>query len=94
MARPKQMYARKADLARIFGVTPPTVYNRIAGIEAEIGKRYNGYAIIDNLVSVAVYADYEKYRKMLLDKNLRKHVPIFNMDDAERYMDKKGVRWA
>ena len=94
MRRPKQMYAKKAELARMFGVTPPTVYKRVAGIEAEIGKRYNQYAIIDDLISVAVYADFEKYKKMLADKNLRKHVPLFNMDDAERYIDKMGVRWA
>ena len=94
MPRPKQMYATKADLARIFGVTPPTVYSRVAGIEAEIGKRYNKYAIIDNLVSIAVYADYEKYKRMLADKNLRKHVPIFDINDAERYLDERGVKWA
>jgi hypothetical protein len=64
------------------------------GIEAEIGKRYNRYAIIDNLVSIAVYADYEKYKKMLADKNLRKHVPIFDINDAERYLDGRGVKWA
>ena len=51
-------------------------------------------AIIDNLISIAVYADYEKYKKMLADKNLRKHVPIFNINDAERYLDGRGVKWA
>ena len=94
MPRPKQMYATKADIARIFGVTPPTVYNRVEGIRAEIGKRYNKYAIIDNLISIAVYADFEKYRKALADKNLRKHVPIFDINDAERYLDGRGVKWA
>lgn len=94
MSRPKQMYATKADIARIFGVSPPTVYSRVAGIEAEIGKRYSRYAIIDNLISIAVYADYEKYKKMLADKNLRKHVPLFDMSDAEQYLDKEGVKWA
>lgn len=94
MARVKQMYATKADLTRIFGVTRPTVCSRVAGIEAEIGKRYNKYAIIDNLISIAVYADYEKYRKHLADKNLRKYVPLFEMSEAERYLDKKGVKWA
>lgn len=94
MQKPKQMYATKADLTRIFGVSPMTVYRRVGEIEAEIGKRYNKYAIIGNLISIAVYADYEKYRKHLADKNLRKHVPLFEMSEAERYLDKKGVKWA
>lgn len=94
MKGPKQMYANKAELARIFGISPMTVYRRVEEIQAEIGKRYNNYAILDNLVSIAVFADFEKYRKHLADKNLRKYVPIFEMSDAERYMDERGVRWA
>ncbi len=94
MTKPKQMYATKADLTRIFGVSPMTVYRRVQEIEKEIGKRYNKYAIIDNLISIAVYADYEKYRKHLADKNLRKNVPLFEMSEAERYLDRKGVKWA
>lgn len=93
MVRPKQMYATKAGLARIFGASSMTVYRRVQEIEKEIGKRYNKYAIIDNLISIAVYADYEKYRKHLADKNLRKYVPIFDMSEAERYLDKRGVKW-
>lgn len=94
MPKPKQMYATKAELARIFGITPPTVYSRVAGIEEQIGKRYNQYAILGNLISIAVFADYEKYRKHLADKNLSKYVPLFEMSEAERYLDKKGVRLA
>lgn len=86
------MYATKAKIAKIFGVTPPTVYSRVAGIEQEIGKRYNRYAIVENLISVAVYADFEKYRKRLGDKNLRKAVPDFNMEEALKYIDEKEVR--
>lgn len=80
------MYATKAQLTRIFGVTRPTVCSRVAGIEAEIGKRYNKYAIIDNLISIAVYVDYEKYRKMLSDRRMRKYVPEFDKNEAERYL--------
>ncbi len=94
MQKPKQMYANKADLARIFGISSMTVYRRVAEIEKEVGKRYNNYAILDNLISVAVFADYEKYRKHLADKNLRKYVPLFEMSEAERYFDGKGVKWA
>lgn len=62
------MYANKLTLAKIFGISPPTVYRRIEGIKAEIGTRYNRYAILDNVVSVAVFADYDKYHRQLEDK--------------------------
>lgn len=80
-------YATKSQIARIFGVTPPTVYSRVEGIRKEIGKRYNRYAICGNLISLAVYADYEKYRKRLADKNLRKTVPDFDMAESKRYLE-------
>lgn len=80
------MYANKTEIARIFGVSPPTVYSRVAGIREEIGKRYNPYAILDNLVSIEVYADYEKYHKRLNHKNLRKTVPPFSMAEAREYL--------
>ena len=80
------MYANKTGIARIFGITTTTVYSRLEGIRKEIGGRYNRYAILDNLVSVAVFADYEKYHKQLTDKNLRKYVPGFNAEEASAYM--------
>lgn len=82
------MYANKAELARIFGVSRPTVCKRIEGIEDEIGKRYNEYAILDGLISVAVFADYEKYRNHLSNRNLRKYVPPFDKEAAEQYISK------
>ena len=85
------MYATKASIARLFGVTQPTVYKRVKGIENEIGKRYNRYAICDNLISLAVYVDYEKYHKRLADKNLRKTVPDFNMAEARRYLEEVQI---
>ena len=87
------MYATKANIARIFGVTQPTVYSRVAGIQKEIGKRYNRYAICDNLISLAVYADYEKYHKRLADKNLRKTVPDFDMIEAGKYLKEAQQAW-
>ncbi|RGU94939.1 hypothetical protein DWW31_05155 [Clostridium sp. AF15-17LB] len=83
------MYATKAQLSKIFGVSPPTVYDRVRGIEKEIGKRYNRYAILDKLVCAEVYADYEKYHRRLADKNLRKTVEPFNMQEAKTYMEEK-----
>lgn len=80
-------YRNKADIAHIFGVSNPTVYRRVEGIKKEIGKRYNQYAILDNLISLAVYADYEKYHKQLEKKNLRKTVPPFDMYEARMYLE-------
>ncbi len=84
------MYVNKSEMARVFGISPTTVYARIAGIEAEIGKRYNRYAILDGLVAVEVFADYIKYRKRLNDKNLRKTVPPFSMEEARLYLMEEG----
>lgn len=85
------MYANKSEISRIFGVSPGTVYNKVRGIEAEIGRRYNRYAILDNLVSIEVFADYMKYNKSLADKNLRKNMPDFNMTDARAYLVENGM---
>lgn len=86
------MYANKKSLANLFGISYPTVYRRVEGIEEEMGKgkRYNRYAICDGLVSVAVFADYEKYHRRLTDKNLRKTVPPFDMDEASAYIIEKA----
>lgn len=83
------MYATKTNLAKIFGISPMTVYRRVEGIEKEIGKRYNRYAIVDRLICVEVFADYEKYRKRLADKHLRKTVPEFNLREARVYIEEK-----
>ena len=80
------MYANKKTLAALFGVTTQTVYRRVKGIESLIGDRYNQYAILDNLVSVAVYADYEKYHTSLENKKLKKYVPAFDMKEAGAYI--------
>ena len=82
-----KMYRNKTDIACIFGVSNPTVYRRVEGIKKEIGKRYNQYAILDNLISLAVYADYEKYHKRLENRNLRKTVPPFDMYEARMYLE-------
>lgn len=85
------MYANKATIAQIFHVTRQTVWRRQQEIEQEIGKRYNRYAVLDGLVSIEVYADYEKYHKRLKDKNLRKTVPPFDMTEAREYLTEEGL---
>ena len=92
MAKPTQKYASISDLARIFGVTRPTVYDRVEGIKAEIGKRYGKYAILGNLVSIGVYADYEKYRHILANKYHRKHLAPFDLFDAEMYLQEEETK--
>ena len=54
------MYANRSELSRLFDVSRATVYRRVQGIEKLIGERYNAYAVLENLVSVAVLADYSK----------------------------------
>lgn len=85
------MYANKTAISRLFGISLPTVYKRMEGIEEEIGKRYNQYAILENLVSIEVFADYQKYHKWLKDKNLRKNIPDFTMEEAREYLVEKGL---
>ena len=82
----KDMYANKSELSRLFDVSRATVYRRVQGIEKLIGDRYNAYAILENLVSVAVFADYSKYHTRLEDKNMKKYVPPFNIKEAGAYI--------
>lgn len=83
----QKVYATKAELARMFGLSPPTIYSRVAGIQQEIENgRYNRYAIADGLISVAAFIDYEKYHKRLADRNLKKTVPPFSMQEAMEYL--------
>ena len=80
------MYANRKNLAKLFGITTQTVYRRVKGIEELIGERYKQYAVLDNMVSVAVFADYEKYHVRLQDKNLKKYVPPFDLKEAGAYI--------
>ncbi len=91
MAAANRMYRNKTEIAHIFGISVPTVYRRVEGIRGEIGKRYNRYAIADNLISLAVFADYQKYHKQLENKNLRKTVPPFDMYEARMYLEEAGM---
>ncbi|MCI9249900.1 MAG: hypothetical protein HFG99_12355 [Dorea sp.] len=85
------MYANKSTIAQIFHVTRQTAWRRTREIEEEIGRRYNRYAVLEGMVSVEVYADYEKYHKRLKDKNLRKTVPPFSMEEAREYLLENGL---
>ena len=80
-------YANKTEIAKLFGTSYNTVCRRERGIRKEIGKRYNQYAILGRLISVAVYADYEKYHEMLSTPHLRENVPQFSLIDAGEYLE-------
>ena len=85
------MYAKKTTIAKVFHISRQAVWHRQQEIEQEIGKRYNRYAILDGLLSIEVFADYEKYRKRLRDRNLRKTVPPFSMEEALEYLQEEGL---
>ena len=79
-------YKTQQGVAEEFCISRATVHNRIKEILEEIkAGRYSDYSIIEDghiiLVNVLVFLDYEKYRKMLKDKNLRKVVPPFRPDE-------------
>ena len=77
------IYQNKTAICRTFGIGRQTMYRYEAGIREQIAQgRYNEYAIIDNEINVGVFADYIKYRRMLKDKNARKYVPPFNLQNA------------
>lgn len=86
-----KVYANKTTIAKIFHITRQTAWRRQQEIEQEIGKRYNRYAVLEGLVSVEVFADYEKYHKRLKDRNLRKTVPPFSMKEAREYLEEEGL---
>lgn len=81
-----KLYANKADIAKTFSTSYNTVCRRERGIRKEIGKRYNQYAICGRLISLAVYADYEKYHEMLENPYLRENVPKFSLAEAGKYL--------
>lgn len=84
-------YATVSELSRAFNRSRPTVYKRIEGIKKQIEKgRYNRYAIVGNLISVAVFLDFEKYKDMLADKNASKYTPIFSRAEAMEYIELRG----
>lgn len=84
------LYLTKSGLAKLFSISRPTVYKYIDGIENQIKEgRYNQYAILDDKISIAVFADYYKYKKWLDDKNMKKYVPIFNLQAALDYLQPK-----
>lgn len=55
-----------------------SVNSLIRGIEGEIGKRYNRYAIAGKRYNFYVVVDYLKYRDDLENPMVRKYLPPFS----------------
>lgn len=79
------LYKKYEDIAKKYGISKCTVRNRAQEIMKQIGtgKRYSDAAIIDDggivLVNELVWADWLKYRKILLSENeyAKKYIPDF-----------------
>lgn len=72
-----QVYYTVAQLAELFGLSTKTVRKRKNEI-AEESERYGRYAVTGSTVNLYAFLDYDKYRKMLADRNARKSVPPFS----------------
>ncbi|MFI3172164.1 MAG: hypothetical protein R3Y58_07350 [Eubacteriales bacterium] len=75
-------YKNIAGIAQEFGVSTQTVKERLQEIREQIKQgRYSRYAVIADgrivLINVYVFVDYLTYRQQLKDKNMSKHVPMF-----------------
>ena len=75
-------YLTPRQITEILGCSDRHARTIIAGVREQITKgRYNRYAILDSgdiRVNIYAYYDYEKYRRLLNDKNACKVVPPFN----------------
>lgn len=75
-------YLTPRQLTEILSCSDRHARTIINGVREQITKgRYNRYAILDSgdiRVNIYAYYDYEKYRRLLNDKNASKVVPPFN----------------
>lgn len=75
-------YLTPKQIAEILGCSDRHVRNMVSGIREQIQKgRYSRYALLDSgdiRVNIYAYYDYDKYRRLLEDKNASKVVPEFN----------------
>lgn len=73
-------YKTKTALAEALGISRSTVYDRMREIDGN--DRYGPYTVIHDgqivLINTLAFLDWMKYRRQLMDKNLRKYVPEYN----------------
>lgn len=84
---------RKEALKQLGIKDKRTLESRLNEIRQEVRNgRYDDYAIIEDggitLINYMILIDYMKYRRMLKEKNLRKHVP-----DYEPQKIAKSIGW-
>ena len=79
------MFMSKAGICQAFGLCARTVQGRLQEIRKQIPGRYSPYVLIEDgnilLISVLAFLDWEKYRKSLMDKNMKKYVPPFRPEE-------------
>lgn len=71
------MYMTIAQLTKEFNQSRSTVNRRVIGIKSEIGKRYPKNTVLNHLINVDAYMDYEANRDMLADATLRNGLDPF-----------------
>lgn len=73
-------YMKKDGIARMLGLSKSTVYDRARELDGN--DRYGPYAVIRDgqvvLINVLCFLDWLKWRRMLMDKNLKRHVPPYD----------------
>lgn len=79
----------KKEIAQLFHLSERTVANKVKGIEALIGQRYDSYSVARSgnklLINEVVFFDYMVNEKSLSDPRLRRWVKDFDYEEAKRY---------
>lgn len=76
-------YETKTDIAKTFGVSRACVYKWLPEFEEVVlSGRYGPYAILDDRINVAAFADFIKYRRWFKDRDLKRNIPIFRLHEA------------
>lgn len=74
-------YLTKNELSKLTGMSLGAVNVRVDELKQET-QRYGEYAYIKDggfvLVNFLAWTDFLKYRQMLKEKNMRKHVPNYD----------------
>lgn len=83
----KRPYLTQKELSEEFGLAQKTVTSRLKEIRA-MRDRYKTWSIIDDgnivLVFVPAFVDYMANRRMLMDKNMAKHVAPYKPAEVIR----------
>lgn len=82
------------DVCEQFGISDRTARKHMKEIEQN-RDRYGDYAVMGEgalkRVNFLAFTDYWKFRKMLADRNTRKHVPEYNPQEVARELGFYGA---